>query len=265
MFETRICKNCNEEFSIELFPKHKTNSGFRYERQCKKCKSDYNKKYREDNKVRLDSLRMIWLENNREAISINNRDYYINNKDSLLIKNKIYYQENKEFILDQAKIYQTINSDKIKNYKRSYFQKNKDVVIKKQNERNKKRENNDPSFKIRKRISSQIRDHLKRFGSSKNGNSILNFLDYSIDDLRSHLESLFESWMTWGNYGPYNSVTWNDNNSTTWTWNIDHIIPQYKLSYSSMNEDNFKKCWALENLRPYSSKQNNLDGAKRIR
>lgn len=32
-----------------------------------------------------------------------------------------------------------------------------------------------------------------------------------------------------------------------------------------MNEENFKKCWALSNLRPYSAKQNLLDGANRKR
>ena len=48
-------------------------------------------------------------------------------------------------------------------------------------------------------------------------------------------------------------------------WHIDHIIPQSLLPYSSMEDDNFKKCWALSNLRPLSAKQNLLDGANRIR
>lgn len=30
-----------------------------------------------------------------------------------------------------------------------------------------------------------------------------------------------------------------------------------------MVEDNFKKCWALENLRPYSAKQNLADSNRR--
>lgn len=29
-----------------------------------------------------------------------------------------------------------------------------------------------------------------------------------------------------------------------------------------MEDDNFKRCWALENLRPYSAKQNIIDGAR---
>jgi hypothetical protein len=32
-----------------------------------------------------------------------------------------------------------------------------------------------------------------------------------------------------------------------------------------MDDENFKKCWALENLRPYSAKQNIIDGVTRVR
>jgi len=39
--------------------------------------------------------------------------------------------------------------------------------------------------------------------------------------------------------------------------------PQSDLLYISMSEDNFKKCWALSNLRPYSAKQNLLDSNRK--
>jgi len=71
--------------------------------------------------------------------------------------------------------------------------------------------------------------------------------------------------MNWDNWKKYNSKTWDDNNPATWTWNIDHIIPQSELKYESLDDENFKKCWALENLRSYSAKQNILDGCRKIR
>jgi hypothetical protein len=40
---------------------------------------------------------------------------------------------------------------------------------------------------------------------------------------------------------------------------------EYKTILSSMKDENFMKCWLLENLRPYSSKQNLLDGNRRLR
>lgn len=56
--------------------------------------------------------------------------------------------------------------------------------------------------------------------------------------------------MTWENRGSYLSNKYIENDSSTWTWHIDHIIPQASLLYFSMEDENFKKCWALENLRP---------------
>ena len=71
--------------------------------------------------------------------------------------------------------------------------------------------------------------------------------------------------MNWSNNGVFNSKTWDDNDPTTWTWQLDHIIPQSDLPYTSMEDENFKKCWALNNLRPLSAKINCIDGATRRR
>jgi 5-methylcytosine-specific restriction endonuclease McrA len=71
--------------------------------------------------------------------------------------------------------------------------------------------------------------------------------------------------MNWDNHGSYRKHTWNDDDSSTWSWQIDHIIPQSDLPYTSMAEENFHKSWALNNLRPLSAKQNLLDGARKIR
>ncbi len=106
---------------------------------------------------------------------------------------------------------------------------------------------------------------LKSSGSTKKGESCLSYLDYSIDELKEYLESQFETWMTWENHGNYDKKTWKDDDLMTWTWQIDHVTPQSDLPYVSMNDENFKKCWSLVNLRPLSAKQNNLDGANKVR
>jgi hypothetical protein len=115
-------------------------------------------------------------------------------------------------------------------------------------------------------ISSSINRALYRKKSSKYGYSYLEYLPTNyIEDLYKHLEKQFEEWMFWDNWTIYDPTTWNDNDKSTWTWQIDHIIPRSDLPYSSMEDDNFKKCWALENLRPYSAKQNILDGVNKTR
>ncbi len=121
------------------------------------------------------------------------------------------------------------------------------------------------NFIIRKSISYSIWKYLKLSNSSKNGISCLKYLPYSINELKEHLEKQFEPWMNWSNCGKYIKSLWDDKDYNTWTWQLDHIMPQSDLPYTSMQDDNFKKCWALENLRPLSSKQNNLDGANRTR
>jgi 5-methylcytosine-specific restriction endonuclease McrA len=57
--------------------------------------------------------------------------------------------------------------------------------------------------------------------------------------------------MSWHNYGSY--------------WHIDHIIPHSQFNYLSLDDDNFKKCWSLENLRPLSSKQNLINGLELLK
>ena len=95
--------------------------------------------------------------------------------------------------------------------------------------------------------------------------SFLKAVAYTMQELTQHLEKQFESWMTWDNYGVYRKDTWNDADVSTWTWQLDHIIPQSSLPYASMQDDNFKKCWSLDNLRPLSSKHNLMDGVKKSR
>ena len=71
--------------------------------------------------------------------------------------------------------------------------------------------------------------------------------------------------MNWNNHGLYRKNIWDDNDPLTWTWQLDHIIPHSVLPYKSMEDENFKKAWALSNLRPLSAKQNLLDDATKIR
>lgn len=117
--------------------------------------------------------------------------------------------------------------------------------------------------KIRQTVTSNILNALKKRGSSKNGKSIFNHLPYTLFELKSHLENLFESWMSWNNHGKYNALNWDDNDSGTWTWQIDHIIPHSKFRYLSLDSSDFLACWSLNNLRPLAAKRNSMEGNRR--
>lgn len=120
--------------------------------------------------------------------------------------------------------------------------------------------------RLRKSISGSIRQGLlKRNFLGKGGKSCSKYLPYTFVELKKYIESLWEPWMNWDNFGQYLPKLWVDNDVSTWRWNIDHIIPHSTFNYFSMEDDDFKKCWAITNLRPYNAKQNILDGAKRTR
>jgi membrane-associated HD superfamily phosphohydrolase len=123
-----------------------------------------------------------------------------------------------------TKKYQKENNTKIKEYKNEY-ERNRKII--------------DPSFKLRKNCSRLVNHALR---GSKSGQSILKHLSYTMKELKDHLEKQFDSNMSWNNYGSY--------------WHIDHVYPQSLLPYTSMNDDNFKKCWALSNLQPLEATEN---------
>jgi len=61
-------------------------------------------------------------------------------------------------------------------------------------------------------------------------------LGFTLQDLKKHLELLFEDGMDWNNYG---------------TWGIALIIPKSYYHYNGINNE-FKKCWSLKNMYPLS-------------
>jgi len=166
------------------------------------------------------------------------------------IYKKQYYLNNKNFVKNNVAVYKSNNKEKIKKLSRSYYEKNRKLI--------------DPKYKLRMLLSNRIYCFLKNRNGSKNNKSILDCLPYTVLELKIHLESMFEVWMNWSNWGRYNLKTWNNNDQSTWTWQIDHIMSHSSFNYTSMDEQAFKDCWALSNLRPFSAKQNLLDGNRKI-
>jgi hypothetical protein len=67
------------------------------------------------------------------------------------------------------------------------------------------------------------------------------------EEFRQYIESQFEPWMNWNNYGSYTL-------KGPKTWNLDHIQPCYSFDLSK--EADRKKCFCYTNLRPMDSKMN---------
>lgn len=154
-------------------------------------------------------------------------------------------------------IYHSImnSSDRYKIKRVEYRENNREKL----NEFDRNKIKKDVIYKLKRRVSGSIRSYLKE----NRGGRVMVDLPYSIEDLKNHIEGLFDaSWMTWQNHGVYNKKTWKDDDPSTWTWQIDHIVAHSKFLYKTTKDDDFKKCWTLTNLRPYSSKQNCIDGVR---
>lgn len=205
---------------------------------CWDCRNLYLKQYRDSHKVETLNYNIEYRKTHQDVIIANNQNYYEQNKETILQNHKLEYWEGRD--RDQEKQQRILNN---KLYHATYM---------------KNRRNNDHIFKFISDFSNYLHRAITK------GKSFRGFL-YTVDELISHIESLFEPWMNWQNYGKYNKITWNDEDILTFCWNIDHIIPLSNLPHSSMDEENFKIAWSLNNIRPYSAKQNCIDGVNRIR
>lgn len=101
--------------------------------------------------------------------------------------------------------------------------------------------------RIRCAMKANLVARLKQRLINKNQKSTFDVLDYTVDELKTHLESQFKTGMTWDNYGK---------------WEIDHKKPDSLFKYTSIYDDEFKQCWALNNLQPLWKAENASKGNK---
>ena len=123
---------------------------------------------------------------------------------------------------------------------KDYYKKNPTKRIKKTKEQRLRYYNNN---KVNMNFSRQMR---KALNGLKNGMSWESLVGYTVIDLKIHLEKLFTDGMEWENYGE---------------WHIDHIIPVSSFVITSINDEEFNKCWSLDNLQPLWAKDNLSKGA----
>ena len=243
VIRTRKCSKCEMDKNESDFPFRDRKRGI-LRTECRECAKQIKAAYHITNKVYSQEYAREYRKQNGEKIKAQRAAGYQRNKDKILERSHIFYSENKDTILEQ---------------KKEYYEDNKTAIIAQHNEYTRNRNKTDIAYKLRKRVSNLIYQVLR---GDKNG-SCLDFLPYTIEELKIHLEAKFEPWMNWENWGRYSIKNWDDNDPTTFKWHIDHIIPQSCFHYETMDCQEFMDCWALSNLRPYSAKQNIIDGDRK--
>lgn len=230
-----------------------------YRLEHKEEKAEYDKKYYQDNKERINKQNKKWYDDHRGEVAEYSHQYYQENKEWLSENNKQYRIEHVEETREYNKQYRETHKEEFVEYKKQWYEKNKERLREKGkqyrnehrteiNEYWRVRRQSDPAVRLRHNVSTVIGAALKADNGSKKGQSVMKYLPYTMEELKAHIESQFNEFMTWENYGSY--------------WHLDHIYPQCLLPYESLEHPNFQKCWALENLRPLEAIENLKKGKK---
>ena len=207
------------------------------------------KEYNAANADKIKEQNRIQKEKRKEKNKELDKIRYEKNKDLIKERVKKYKENNKEKIKKTDKIRYENNKEKIKKQKKKYEENNKEKIRKIHNDYVLNRLKKDPIYKMIFNIRTNIRKNIKKIGLTKNTKTT-NILGCSFIEFREYLESKFETWMNWDNYGNPKDGLLEPNKS----WDIDHIKP-LKLA---INEEEVIKLNHYTNMQPLCSYQNRI-------
>ena len=182
---------------------------------CSKCEAD--KSLNEYSKFR-GGLRNVC----KTCVKIYDQERYKNSKDKLKQQVKDYCKNNKYKVLLSKKKYDLKNRTS----------KNIYVI---------NRRKIDELYRLKCNVRSLIGASLRN-NNYKKDTKTQNILGCPFEDFKLYLESKFELWMSWDNYGKYNG-------QLNFGWDIDHIIPVS----SSKTKEELIKLNHYTNLQPLCS------------
>jgi len=227
--ETKVCTKCGTEKLLDDFYKQK---GYQSSINpiCKRCKTIINKKWQKANLKKVKAYQKTYREANKWKNENYSKAYRKANIEKTKGYNKAYRSKNHKKLIAYLKFYHKANPKKIAKYHKAYYEKKR----------------NDHKYKLNRNISNNMRYSLR---GNKNGSRWERLVDFTIEQLKKHLEKLFTEGMSWDNYGKNG-------------WEIDHKIPVDAFNFTKPEHTDFQKCWALENLQPMWKKENILKSNK---
>jgi len=231
-------KEAKRAYAKAHYEANKEKKKLQYEANKEQIRENQKKNYLDKREERLANQK-LYYELHKEEI----KQYREDNKDKIKEKSKNYYLNNTDKVKEKAKKWEEQNKEKRKEQSKNWRENNKELI----NQNYRERRNNDPLFKLACNTRSNIRDSIKRQNYSKKTKTY-QILGCSYEELKTYLESKFEAWMTWDNYGtPLNEIL-----EPNKTWDIDHIIP----IASATTEEEIIKLNHYTNLQPLCSFHN---------
>ena len=196
-------------------------------KQTKEQRKEHYKEYRLKNIERERERSRKYASKNREARRKYNKEHYLKNKEH----KREYALKNKEHISKRMREYRLKNKNN----------KNLSFHIERRNKYIRNRKKTDPIFKLtanlRRRTLLALKGQLKSAPTMK-------LIGCTVDELRRHIESQFEPWMTWKNHG---------------LWHMDHIKPCAKFDLTDPEQQRI--CFNWSNLQPLERMANLRKGA----
>ena len=181
-------------------------------KQCSKCG-----KWKEESEFSKDKTKKSGLYSScKQCVAIYNKIYLIEHREKINKYHNKWNHQNREACTKGFKEWRTKNRSRWNDTQREIHRK--------------RRKN--PKYRLNDSVSNGIRKSLKK---NKNGKRWENIVDYTLKDLMKHLQEQFHEGMSWDNYGE---------------WHIDHKIPVSVFNFEKVEDIDFKRCWALNNLQP---------------
>jgi hypothetical protein len=150
------------------------------------------------------------------------------------VADKKWRDSNKEYISNKSKTWYEQNKEHRKEYLKEYREKNIDNIRKTKRDYERNRKSRDPIYKLISNFRTAIYQVLKESNVEKNKH-YFDILQYTPEQLISHLENKFTDKMSWDNYGD---------------WHVDHKLPITHFNIYEMGDEEFMRCWSLDNLQP---------------
>jgi len=205
-----------------------------------KSRKEYNKEYHKEYYLK-----------NKEYCNEYSKAHYLKNKEKRKKQNQIWELKNRERRLKEKKERYLKNKEDHNKKMREHYLQKKEQYQKRQKKYNSRPEtkelirnrcNNkyktDINFRLKNICRGRIYQALKfNYKSART----MELIGCTIDELRQHLESLFEPWMTWENQG-------------LGGWDIDHIKACFHFNLEDPEQQ--RACFNWTNLQPMEHIEN---------
>ena len=208
---------------------------------------EYGKKYRLENKMRIQEVQKKWCQKNKLHL----KEYRENNKDKLREKWRTWYYEKGG--AEAQRIYCRYKmtpktKEKISLRKKRYYKINKEKMNERRKNWDRERRATNPVHVLKGNIKNYLNHVLRKEKIAKEERT-RGYVGCSFEKLRNHIEKQFKPGMSWENRAE---------------WHIDHITP---VSYFVKNFDFTdikiqKKCFHYTNLQPLWACENLSKGTK---